>query len=78
MRSPSVEGERRSIFYSLRVHEVLMLPESFSQWDQRTWITQGLLAKGILKAGDLVVQCISKHLKGRFVSFLRIFKESQP
>ena len=33
---PSVEGERRSIFYSLRVHEVLMRPESLPQWDQRS------------------------------------------
>ena len=54
---PSVEGERGSIFYSRRVHEVLMRPESSPQWDQRTWITQGLLAKGILKDEDLVVQC---------------------
>ena len=54
---PVVEGERRSIFYSPRalprVHGVLTRPGWFSHRDQRTWITQGLFAKG--KDQDLAV-----------------------
>ena len=54
---PVVEGERRSIFYSPRalprVHGVLTRPGWFSHRDQRTWITQGLFAKG--KDQDLPV-----------------------
>ena len=43
----------RSIFYSPRIHEVLMRLESLSQWDWRSWITQGLLANGIQSRASL-------------------------
>ena len=65
---PVVEGERRSIFYSPRalprVHGVLTRPGWFSHRDQRTWITQGLFAKG--KDQDLAVQLVYLLKHNRF------------